>query len=135
MSVRDSLRAIGTGGVLVLLLLPGFVAVVPVVAAIVLAILAFAHGLALAKTVVPAFGVLLVLEITRNVLAKFPGDCPGSLPATAATVIETIGERRWITLGDQILVGRLATRDQHQQSQHTCATPHLRLPCRWTAYG
>ena len=31
--------------------------------------------------------------------------------------------------------GRQATRDQHQQSQHTCATPHLRLPCRWTAYG
>ncbi|MNP86111.1 hypothetical protein D3C76_1861570 [compost metagenome] len=57
MSVSDSLRAKRTGGVLIFLLLPGFFTFVPVMAAIVLAVFAFAHGLALAETIAPAFGV------------------------------------------------------------------------------
>src|SRR4051794_15115254 len=95
MSVNDSLRAIGTSRVLIFLLLPGAFAFVPMLVAVVFAILVFQHRLALAKAVGPAFGVLLVLEIARHVLAEFAADRAGSLSATDAAVIETIGERWW----------------------------------------
>jgi hypothetical protein len=81
---------------------------------VLVSILVFAHGLALTEAIGPAFGVLLVLEVAWDIFAKLTGDCPGGLPATAATVIEAIGERWRITLGDQVLVGRLTPCDQDQ---------------------
>src|SRR3989344_1815784 len=125
MSESDSWRAIGSSGILILLLLPGFVPFIEVTVAIALTILVFAHGLTLTETIAPAFGVILVLQVARDVFSKLAGDGPGGLSTTAAPIIEPVGECRWITLGDQIFVGCLATSDQHQQTQHTCATPHL----------
>ncbi|MNR43423.1 hypothetical protein D3C85_1620430 [compost metagenome] len=66
--------------------------------------------MALAKAIVPAGLILAVVQVTRYVLAKIPGHHPGGLAAAAATVLETIGVGRWITLIDQLLVGCLATR-------------------------
>jgi hypothetical protein len=68
LSVSDLLRAIGSGGVSILLLLPGFIALVPMTVAIALAVLAFAHGLTLTKTIAPAFGIVFVFQITRDIL-------------------------------------------------------------------
>ena len=112
MSGSDLLRAIGSRGVLIFLLLPGALALVPVLVAIVVAILVFQHRLTLAETVGPALGVLLVLEIARHILAKLAADRSGGLSAADATVIKPVGKGRWITLGDQILVSGLATAQQ-----------------------
>ena len=94
MSASDLLRAISPPDVLVLLLLPGAFAFVPMLVAILLAILVFEHRLTLAEAVDPAVGVLLVLEIARHVLAKLAADRTGGLSAADATVIETVGEGR-----------------------------------------
>src|SRR5471030_2649065 len=100
MSVSDLLRVKRSGGVLIFLLLPGSLALVPIVTAVVLAIPVFQHRLALAKAIAPALGVLLVLEVARHVFAEFTAHRPASLTATHATVIETIGEGWRVTLGD-----------------------------------
>src|SRR5471030_64249 len=128
MSASDLLRAKGSRGVLIFLLLPGSFALIPIVAAVVLAILVFQHRLALAEAIAPAVGVLLVLEVARHVFTEFTGHRPASLTATDATVIEAIGECRRVTLGDQLFMSRLATRAQQQHPKHTYTTPHFRLP-------
>ena len=74
MSASDLLRAISPPDVLVLLLLPGAFAFVPMLVAILLAIPVFQHRLTLAEAVDPAVGVLLVLEIARHILAKLTAD-------------------------------------------------------------
>ena len=102
------MAAIGPCGVAVLLLLPGALALVPVALPVVLLVLALAHGLALAKAILPAFGVGAVLHIAWDVLAKHPSDHPGRLAPTAAAILKTVGEGRWITPGQQLLVGGLA---------------------------
>jgi hypothetical protein len=76
-----------------------------VIVLVVTQLFVFAHGLALAETIFPAFCIQTVFQIARHVLAKFPGDHPGSLATAAATVIKTIGKGRWIPLGQQLLMG------------------------------
>src|SRR5450830_740463 len=104
MSESDLLRAISPAGVAVFLLLPGTLTVIPVVVLVVTQLFVLAHGLALAKAIFPAFGVLAVLQIARYVLAKLPADHPCGLATAAATVIKAIGKGRWITFGQQLLV-------------------------------
>src|SRR5450830_308200 len=133
MSESDLSRAISLGRVAIFLLLPGALAVVPMAVFVVAQLFAFAHGLALAKAIFPAFGVYAVFQITRYILAKFSSDYPRRLATTAATVIETIGKRRWVALGQQLLMGRLATRQPHHRTQHYCIPPHCLLPGRFTA--
>lgn len=70
MPVCDSLRAISPGGVPILFLLPGPLALVPVPFAVGIALFAFAHGQALAQAILPAFGVMGVLEVAWNVLPE-----------------------------------------------------------------
>jgi hypothetical protein len=55
------------------------------------------------------------------------------LPATDATVIETVGEGRWITFGDQVFMGGLATPEQQQNTQQSRTPPHRTLPRRFSA--
>lgn len=124
MSVRDSLRTIGPGGIPVFLLLPGPFALVPMTLPVGVTLLALTHGLALAETIAPTFGVARVLEVTGHVFPELAGDRTGRLPATAATVVVAIGEGGWITPGDQVFVGGFAATEQHQYTQYYRA-PHL----------
>ena len=75
---------------------------------ILIAVFALTHGLALAKAIFPTFGVGAVFQITRDVLAKRPGDHPGRLAPTATAIVKPVGEGRWITLGQQLIAGGLA---------------------------
>jgi hypothetical protein len=105
MSESDLRRVIGPGSVLVFLLLPGFVALLQMTIAPIPTVLVIPHGLALTKAITPAFGVQRILEVARDILAEFSADRPGSLPATAATIIEAIGEGGRVTFGEQVFVG------------------------------
>ncbi|MNG07730.1 hypothetical protein D3C84_910460 [compost metagenome] len=102
--------------------------------AIGITLFALAHGLALAETIAPAFGVARILEVTRHVFPELAGDHPGGLPATAATVVVAVGERWWITPGDQVFVGGFTATEQHQHTQDHCRTLHFCFPAESRSY-
>lgn len=64
-------------------------------------------GMTLTKTIIPTRGVLGILQVGEDVLAKLT-QCSGSLPATAATVFEAKGKWRWIALSEQPFPSTLA---------------------------
>ncbi|BAO64662.1 hypothetical protein PPC_5315 [Pseudomonas protegens Cab57] len=59
----------------------------------------------MAETIVPAFGILRVLEVARYVLAKLSAHGACRLAAADAAGIEAIGKGRRIALRQQMLMG------------------------------